>query len=747
MKFSGVLFLFILLGSLSAQSIPGGSSGQSKEVKSFSTSMASFPQRQAVNGNYVFSTTTYTFSDLVVFSYFDDSFFLLYNQDGAVIDSAALNKDEFHVFKPASGTGIYSIEGTKSFTLLIGDPVTNTVMGFFAVDESGSPLSTKLNTFMPANDWGGEHFVVFAYNDNTEYTITNLTDTSTVAAGILNRGEHVTLDNQFSKFLKVQSNKPVSALSYADQGYYIPADNGTFTGTHFYGFSGYIGGWPNGIVITAYSDQTDYVAVNTETGDTLGQGTINIGDAASIPVFSDTYFEVITSNKATVNNTPFAYYSGAYYHLTRQIDESGRGIGTHFLIPVIPGDFDLFSFADNNDVVIVDMWSGDTVYTEVLNQGEHYHFSPVKTVYQVNGSENLSIITSYGGGYGADFVPLNFATGLPDLSISASDIVFDPDTDNRSVNDPITIFATVHNFGFETAYNVPVQFFDGDPSGGISISQVMYVDSIPSQASYTFQFSWNVPEFPAYHAVHVLIDGKETILESNSSNNSAFKFIVANTDLLPPLSTVIEAPARVYFDGDSAEFNTFTISVSVFNTGTVIADSSVAILHLPAGLELVEGDSAAILGDIDANSNAKFSWPVSIVSFPDEDAFFFSIEVEALNAENKVVKRMLLINRPTAIETPSHMSGIPENFSLRNNYPNPFNPETTIEFNLAESGKVLLEVYDINGRKVSTLINNTLSAGMYKTKFNAENLVSGVYFIRYNFNGQNIDIKKMTLLK
>ena len=104
---------------------------------------------EGFNDEYFYSTTTYTFTDLVVFSYFDNSSFYVYDQAGTKIDSVTLNDNEYHVF--ATGTGVFIVECTESFTVLVGDPVSRNVLGFFAVDESGSPLSTRLNTYMPAH--------------------------------------------------------------------------------------------------------------------------------------------------------------------------------------------------------------------------------------------------------------------------------------------------------------------------------------------------------------------------------------------------------------------------------------------------------------------------------------------------------------------------------------------------------------------------------------------------------------------
>lgn len=89
---------------------------------------------------------------------------------------------------------------------------------------------------------------------------------------------------------------------------------------------------------------------------------------------------------------------------------------------------------------------------------------------------------------------------------------------------------------------------------------------------------------------------------------------------------------------------------------------------------------------------------------------------------------------------------IPTKYELSQNYPNPFNPSTTIKFSLPEKSKVRLDVYNMIGELVATLINKELEAGFQKITFNASGLTSGVYFYRIN-TGKFNKVRKMLLLK
>jgi hypothetical protein len=88
----------------------------------------------------------------------------------------------------------------------------------------------------------------------------------------------------------------------------------------------------------------------------------------------------------------------------------------------------------------------------------------------------------------------------------------------------------------------------------------------------------------------------------------------------------------------------------------------------------------------------------------------------------------------------------PNSFELNQNYPNPFNPSTTISFNLPESGKVILKIYNIMGEEIKTLVEGYREAGIHSFNFNAEGHPSGMYLYRLSTNGFT-ETKKLLLLK
>ena len=94
----------------------------------------------------------------------------------------------------------------------------------------------------------------------------------------------------------------------------------------------------------------------------------------------------------------------------------------------------------------------------------------------------------------------------------------------------------------------------------------------------------------------------------------------------------------------------------------------------------------------------------------------------------------------------SYKSGIPANYYLYDNYPNPFNPTTIINYQIPENGLVVLRVYNELGEEIKSLVNEFESAGIYNVNFDGTGLASGVYFYRLEA-GNYIATKKFILVK
>ncbi len=108
---------------------------------------------------------------------------------------------------------------------------------------------------------------------------------------------------------------------------------------------------------------------------------------------------------------------------------------------------------------------------------------------------------------------------------------------------------------------------------------------------------------------------------------------------------------------------------------------------------------------------------------------------------------IIIIEKVLANESFDEQSEFLRVINLEQNFPNPFNPTTSISFKIYRASHVSLRIYDLMGREVEILLNKYLAKGQYVLSFEATNLVTGTYIYRLKTNNGVIKSKKMTLIK
>lgn len=125
-----------------------------------------------------------------------------------------------------------------------------------------------------------------------------------------------------------------------------------------------------------------------------------------------------------------------------------------------------------------------------------------------------------------------------------------------------------------------------------------------------------------------------------------------------------------------------------------------------------------------------------------------TIEVEVFRSDfsTGILSRYIEIQSDSMGTFDEVLENIPQEFALKQNYPNPFNPATNIEFAIPKNSDVSLIVYNLLGQQVTTLVDESISAGFHSTRFDASQLSSGVYIYRIQA-GSFVQTKKMLLIK
>jgi hypothetical protein len=809
-----------------------------------------------------YSATFYTFNDIAVFSYLDSTSVTITTPSGTTIASINLNADSFDTLSP--GNGFYIINGNKPFAVLTGDAVTSYASGYFATDANGSGVSTKLNTWMMNNLSDLDtHFILFSYSGVARFSIKDLGTGNLLFQGSIDTTGYFDFPNVSlleGKAIQVTSDKPVSALSYNDQGYYVPSANGTFAGNLFYGFSGYSPGLENSITLTSYSDTNAVVITNLSNGDTILVDTLNHWQVKTLGVFNDTFWKVTSSGVLTAADLPFKETwerpsSPHYYFLAQVADSTGKNVGTSFIAPTSECDLCISSYAANNEVKVVSL--GDTSYPyqsriqlkdTVLQDGGVLVVSLPKgdSVYQVQSTGGVSVVEA-SLGTGAAFVPLNNSgTNLPDLAIAQSDIGFSPDTTFYQTAQKISVNLTVRNYGTAAASNVTVVAYDGNPGLGFAAtltSQNIPVVSAGDSANLSFPFA--IPPGAKYHAIYVKVDPGNLITELNRSNNESYRYLLPNNYLNSKYAVYFSAPNSLKLQAGTLTPNPFTATADIFND-TSVALSNIEMIVTASGITVLSGVTDTTINSFPESGHLKLSWNLqastdsagigllniimmrpyidtSIVTFgilvPDtvtpptpqglvaqtdssgpgrvkltwiSDSvrdiagykIYYSTDSTNLlggtgaqqgnspiyisNVDSSYVYGLAnganywfaasaydfssnesALSQPVKIfiVTKVQQSGsLPQTFALLQNFPNPFNPSTIINYQLPMASTVTLKVYDVLGREVAALVNEKQSAGYYSVTFNASNLPSGVYFYRI-MAGKFMSVKKLMVVK
>lgn len=218
-----------------------------------------------------------------------------------------------------------------------------------------------------------------------------------------------------------------------------------------------------------------------------------------------------------------------------------------------------------------------------------------------------------------------------------------------------------------------------------------------------------------------------------SSDTACFRLVVEAVNDAPEAVTLLEPAAESTF------LDTATIHFS-WSTGTDVDGDS-----LSYALKFLAGDRDTIifvpstnfevdLAEYEILETGSFGWTVAV---SDGQELVWAAETRPATIQHYVGL--------------GETAALPQTCSLEQNYPNPFNPTTTIRYGLPEAAHVTLTLYDIQGRRIQTLVNDARSAGWHSLQWdgrdaNGEGLGTGTYFLRIQ-SGSFAEIIKLMLIK
>ncbi|MEP0009761.1 MAG: LamG-like jellyroll fold domain-containing protein, partial [Balneola sp.] len=238
------------------------------------------------------------------------------------------------------------------------------------------------------------------------------------------------------------------------------------------------------------------------------------------------------------------------------------------------------------------------------------------------------------------------------------------------------------------------------------------------------------------------------------SEEGEFGIDASDAHQLNPLSSNYVTLASILNDTTHLDINSLPIIAEPFEISLALQTSASGTIHriskgdlnIPEGWEVSLFDSEL---DITTDLDEAYVFTMNTAKVKTQDvASPPSLESVFKTArDKKSSSRFILTVSPSQAVSNEPVIDLPTEVELGQNYPNPFNPSTTIAYGVPNTGKVTLEVFDILGRKVATLLNGeNKTAGRYTLNFNASNLASGMYIYRLRA-GNVVMIKKFTLIK
>jgi len=238
-------------------------------------------------------------------------------------------------------------------------------------------------------------------------------------------------------------------------------------------------------------------------------------------------------------------------------------------------------------------------------------------------------------------------------------------------------------------------------------------------------------------------DGNQDVLWSWLNTGGAF-----------PSTAYIDHTMTVFFKGNNAQFGAATATID----SMLDECGDLCTLSPPAALFDFEIDGNTVTF-FDFSEIASEGWIIESWAWDFGDGNTSSEQYPVHTYENEGTYQVsLVVTTDIGTESVPFVADIqigtlnisdnnlPEDFGLVKNYPNPFNPNTTIEYYLGESGMVTMNVYDVNGKLIDSIVNTYQVSGKHSIIWQPNNISSGMYYINL-VQGMNIDKMKLMYIK
>ncbi len=319
-----------------------------------------------------------------------------------------------------------------------------------------------------------------------------------------------------------------------------------------------------------------------------------------------------------------------------------------------------------------------------------------------------------------------------------------------AIDADLTIDAEITNNGTAPANNVLIEYYLSENTI-ISQSDYLvgsdYVTLSPGQSGWehiTENLSNVSGLTPGFYYVGIYMDAQ--------GPNGGYWYWTTPLEVTPVVNIDLALTGGSFSPNPCAIDADLTIDAEIFNNGTAPANNVLIEYYLSENTIISQSDYL-VGSDYVTLSPGQYGWEhitenLSNVSGLTTGFYYVGVYFDAQGPNGGYG---FFSNQLEIISTGVNDDQIVELKNSIRNHPNPFNPETTIEFSLKESGYVILEIYDVKGQKVKTLVNETIPAGNHSVIWdgidsNGSRVSSGIYFYKMK-SGRYEKIRKMILIK
>jgi polysaccharide biosynthesis protein PslG len=407
----------------------------------------------------------------------------------------------------------------------------------------------------------------------------------------------------------------------------------------------------------------------------------------------------------------------------------------------------LFNTGSNTDVVLVLTNGSDTVKTAAWTQGSAHNVvlalsalslpDTTKTIWWIDSNGDEGTIGVAGGNFAVNLNSTpKYISAVPPVPISISlpapsmPTLISPGPSEANIVRKPTFQWNQSLSAFAIQYRIQVASDSALASDGSFASENVVVDTTVADTSLQVlqaldsarTYSWHVCAFDLGG-----VSSYSAVFSFKTGSVVAFPFkpipvsppsLSTGTPRLPTLTWNVSNYAEEYNCQLASNYQVYTggDSIGMFKVQNIVLDTTLSDTSVHVSILL--------------DSTTVYFWHVK--------------GVNTAGASDYSTTWKFTTGTTTAVR--EQTGSIPKEFALLWNYPNPFNPSTTIDYQLPRNSHVMLRVFDLLGREVATLVNGQQDAGYYKIKFHATRLASGVYF--YVLRADSfIESREMILLK